>query len=67
MDAEKTDFSISAHLLPHFNREGMRFGTAAFVLAFFFAGGAVALSGVELVVRVGQTMVAGETVLGSFK
>lgn len=67
MDEKKPDFSTSAHLLPHVNREGMRFGTAAFVLAFFFAGGAMALSGVAPAVRVGQTMVAGETVLGSFK
>ena len=62
MDEKKPDFSTSAHLLPHVNREGMRF-----VLAFFFAGGAMALSGVAPAVRVGQTMVAGETVLGSFK
>ena len=43
MNEAKPDFSTSAHLFPHINREGMRFGTAALVLAFFFAGGVIAL------------------------
>ena len=43
MNEAKPDFSTSAHLFPHINREGMRFGTAALVLAFLFAGGVIAL------------------------
>ena len=44
MNEAKPDFSTSAHLFPHINREGMRFGTAALVFAFFYAGGVIALS-----------------------
>lgn len=43
MNEAKPDFSTSAHLFPHINREGMRFGTAALVFAFLFAGGVIAL------------------------
>jgi len=44
MNKAKPDFSTSAHLFPHINREGVRFGTAALVFAFLFAGGVIALS-----------------------
>lgn len=44
MNEPKPDFSTSAHLFPHINREGMRFGTAALVFAFFFTGGVIALA-----------------------
>ena len=44
MNEAKPDFSTSAHLFPHINREGVRFGTAALVFAFLFAGGVIALS-----------------------
>ena len=44
MNEPLPDFSTSAHLFPHINREGARFGTAALVLAFLVAGGAIALS-----------------------
>ena len=44
MNIPKPDFSTSAHLFPHINREGMRFGTVALVFAFLFTGGAIALA-----------------------
>lgn len=37
MSEPKPDFSNSAYLLPHINREGMRFGMIALVLAILFA------------------------------
>ena len=43
MNEAKPDFSTSAHLFPHINREGVRFGTIALVFAFLFAGGVIAL------------------------
>ena len=41
MNEPKPDFSTSAHLFPHINREGMRFGL---VFAFLFTGGVIALA-----------------------
>ena len=38
MDTEKPDFSTSAYLLPHINREGMKFGWAAVAIAALLAG-----------------------------
>lgn len=38
MNEPKPDFSTSARLFPHVSRGGVRFGTAAPVLAFLFAG-----------------------------
>lgn len=37
MSEPKPDFSNSAYLIPHINREGMRFGMIALVLAILFA------------------------------
>jgi len=37
MNEPKPDFSNKAYLFPHINREGMRFGSLALVLAFVYA------------------------------
>ena len=76
MNEPKPDFSTSAHQFQHINREGMCFGVIA--LAFFCLRTAAILGlfvlplfllsyGVEQEVRVGQVMVAGETILGHIK
>ena len=44
MDEKKPDFSNSAYLFPHVNREGVRFGTLALVLAFMFAAAAIVVA-----------------------
>lgn len=44
MNEAKPDFSTAAHLFPHVNREGVRFGVAALAFAFLYAGGTVALA-----------------------
>ena len=60
MNEAKPDFSTSAHLFPRINREGMRFG----LIRFGSRLDVYLPAGVEPEVRVGQVMVAGETILG---
>lgn len=38
MEKSKPDFSLKAHLFPHINREGIKFGVIALVLAAIVAG-----------------------------
>ena len=44
MEEKAPDFSNSAYLLPHVNREGVRFGTIALILAFFYATAAIVVA-----------------------
>ena len=44
MEEKKPDFSNSAYLFPHVNREGVRFGVIALVLAFAYAAVAIVVA-----------------------